>query len=113
VLIMAEGSEESSAAELRKQLAVALGALASRDTVIADLLSELTAAAAEIAELGRQLGLNSRNSSKPPSADGLAKPAPPALPQAVSAAPQPMTLRTPPPLSTLRREDQAVTPART
>jgi hypothetical protein len=84
---MAEGSEESSAAELRKQLAVALGALASRDTVIADLLSELTAAAAEIAELGRQLGLNSRNSSKPPSADGLAKPAPKSLRKRIGRRP--------------------------
>ncbi|MBA3489514.1 MAG: IS66 family transposase [Longispora sp.] len=34
---------------------------------------------AEIAELKRQLGLNSRNSSKPPSSDGLAKPAPKSL----------------------------------
>jgi transposase len=33
----------------------------------------------EIAELRRQLGLNSRNSSKPPSTDGLGKPAPKSL----------------------------------
>jgi len=34
---------------------------------------------AENAELRRQLGLNSRNSSKPPSTDGLAKPVPKSL----------------------------------
>ncbi len=34
---------------------------------------------ARIAELERQLGANSRNSSKPPSTDGLAKPAPKSL----------------------------------
>ncbi|WP_219418565.1 IS66 family transposase [Pseudonocardia nigra] len=34
---------------------------------------------AEIAELRRQLGASSRNSSKPPSADGLGKPAPKSL----------------------------------
>jgi transposase len=34
---------------------------------------------AEVAELRRQLGQNSRNSSRPPSSDGLAKPAPKSL----------------------------------
>ena len=66
-------------AELREQLAVVLAALKQRDVVIGQLRGELVAAAAEIAELRRQLGQNSRNSSKPPSSDGLAKPAPRSL----------------------------------
>lgn len=47
-------------------------ALAARDAVIAKLL-------ARIEELERRLGLNSKNSSKPPSSDGLKKPAPQSL----------------------------------
>lgn len=45
---------------------------AEKDAVISELR-------AEVAELKRQLGMNSRNSSKPPSSDGLAKPAPKSL----------------------------------
>src|SRR3954471_22346836 len=41
--------------------------LAARDEIIAKLL-------ARVAELERQLGLNSSNSGKPPSSDGLRKP---------------------------------------
>lgn len=66
-------------AELREQLAMVLVALAQRDELIGQLRAELTAATAEIAELRRQLGQNSRNSSKPSSSDGLAKPAPRSL----------------------------------
>lgn len=57
---------------LREQLAVVVAALAQRDVVIEALR-------AENAELRRQLGLTSKNSSKPPSTDGLAKPAPKSL----------------------------------
>jgi uncharacterized coiled-coil protein SlyX len=35
---------------------------------------EITALLARVAELERQLGLNSSNSSKPPSSDGLSRP---------------------------------------
>lgn len=65
-----EGS--AAVAELREQLAVVVAALAWQDAVIVELR-------AEIVELRRQVGLNSRNSSKPPSSDGLAKPAPKSL----------------------------------
>ncbi len=64
--------EESVVAELREQLAVVVVALEQRDVVIAQLQ-------VENAELRRQLGLNSQNSSKPPSTDGLGKPAPKSL----------------------------------
>ncbi len=72
--------EESAAVvELREQLAVVVAASAQRDVVIVQLQAENAQLQAENAELRRQLGLNSRNSSKPPSSDGLAKPAPKSL----------------------------------
>jgi transposase len=46
---------------------------------IAEQARQLAVQAARIAELERRLGLNSRNSSKPPSSDGLAKPPPKSL----------------------------------
>ncbi|CAJ63309.1 Putative transposase [Frankia alni ACN14a] len=42
----------------------------------ADAVEALAQATAEISELKARLGKNSRNSSKPPSSEGLAKPAP-------------------------------------
>lgn len=47
--------------------------------VIEGLRADNAALRAEIADLKHRLGLNSRNSSKPPSSDGLAKPAPKSL----------------------------------
>lgn len=44
-----------------------------------ELRAALAAALARIAELEARLGMSSRNSSKPPSSDGLAKPAPKSL----------------------------------
>lgn len=45
----------------------------------AELRASLTAALARVAELEARVGTSSRNSSKPPSSDGLAKPAPKSL----------------------------------
>lgn len=47
--------------------------------LVVELSARLEKAEARIAELEAQLGKNSRNSSKPPSSDGLAKPAPKSL----------------------------------
>jgi transposase len=53
--------------------------LAQRDELIGSLSAELDAARVRIAELEARLGQTSKNSSKPPSSDGLAKPAPKSL----------------------------------
>lgn len=53
--------------------------LSQRDELIEALSVELGAARVRIAELEARLGQTSKNSSKPPSSDGLAKPAPRSL----------------------------------
>lgn len=53
--------------------------LTQRDALIEALSAELGRARVRIAELEARLGQTSRNSSKPPSSDGLAKPAPRSL----------------------------------
>jgi transposase len=53
--------------------------LARRDALIEELSARLGLALSRIAELEARLGQTSRNSSKPPSSDGLAKPAPKSL----------------------------------
>ncbi len=60
---------EARLAGLEAELAAERGARAETEAALA-------AAAGEIESLRAQLAANSRNSSKPPSADGLAKPAP-------------------------------------
>jgi hypothetical protein len=54
------------------ELLLAQGALQNEQIVT--LKGELAAANARVAELERRLGLNSSNSGKPPSSDGLKKP---------------------------------------
>ena len=53
--------------------------LAERDALIAELTGQLEALRAQVADLAAQVRQNSRNSSRPPSGDGLAKPAPKSL----------------------------------
>jgi transposase len=55
------------------------GELVDTLRVVEELGGELAAARARIGELEARLGKNSRNSSKPPSSDGLDKPAPKSL----------------------------------
>jgi hypothetical protein len=50
-----------------------------KEEIIKILLSIIEKQAAEIAELKRQIGQNSSNSSKPPSSDGYKKPTPKSL----------------------------------
>ena len=53
--------------------------LAERDVALTQRDALIAALAGRVAELEARLGKNSRNSSKPPSSDGLAKPAPKSL----------------------------------
>src|ERR671939_1719581 len=53
--------------------------VAAQERTIAQLQARLAEQDAQIAELKRQLAASSRNSSKPPSSDGLDKPAPKSL----------------------------------
>jgi transposase len=53
--------------------------LAERDAEIAVLREQLCGLQSQVADLAARVASNSRNSSKPPSSDGLAKPAPKSL----------------------------------
>ncbi|MEZ7153899.1 transposase [Streptomyces sp. MAD19A] len=61
-------------AELRSELAAVRAELAAARAEIAQLGAENARLRVENAELKRRLGMNSKNSSKPPSGDGLAEP---------------------------------------
>jgi transposase len=60
--------------ELRRELAATRAEFAAARAEIAELRAQNERLRAENAELKRRLGMNSRNSSKPPSLDGIAKP---------------------------------------
>jgi transposase len=53
--------------------------LAERDAEVAVLREQLSGLQSQVADLAARVASNSRNSSKPPSPDGLAKPAPKSL----------------------------------
>jgi transposase len=67
------------AAGLRAANALLRGLLAERDAEIAVLGEQLAGLQSQVADLAARVRANSRNSGKPPSSDGLAKPAPKSL----------------------------------
>ena len=66
-------------AGLRAANARLRGLLAERDARIAGLEEQLEELRAQVSDLAAQVKRNSKNSSKPPSQDGLAKPEPKSL----------------------------------
>jgi len=73
------GSPDEVIAGLRAANARLRELLAERDAFVAGLEAELEELRAQVADLVARAGQNSKNSSKPPSSDGLAKPAPRSL----------------------------------
>jgi transposase len=73
------GVADSGDAGLRAANARLRGLLAERDAEIAVLRGQMAALQSQVADLTAQVKSNSRNSGKPPSSDGLAKPAPKSL----------------------------------
>jgi transposase len=64
---------------LRQLLAERDARIAERDAEIAVLREQLAGLQSQVADLAARVKMNSQNSSKPPSSDGLAKPAPKSL----------------------------------
>jgi transposase/uncharacterized small protein (DUF1192 family) len=65
--------------ELLAQRDAQIGELLAQLGVVAELREQVAVLQAQVAELAARAGQNSKNSSKPPSSDGLAKPAPKSL----------------------------------
>jgi uncharacterized coiled-coil protein SlyX len=63
-------------ARLRELLGERNARIAEQDAEIAVLREHLAGLQSQVADLAAQVKANSRNSSKPPSSDGLAKPSP-------------------------------------
>jgi transposase len=72
-------SAPDDAAALRAANARLRQVIEAKDIEVSVLREQLEVLRAEVAELRARLGANSRNSSKPPSSEGLAKPAPKSL----------------------------------
>jgi transposase len=73
------GVPDDGAGGLRAANARLRELLAERDAQIATLLEQMAALQSQVADLTARVKSNSRNSSKPPSSDGLAKPQPKSL----------------------------------
>ena len=69
----------NAAAELRAANARLRALLAERDAEVVGLRALVAGLQAQVADLAARVRQNSKNSSKPPSSDGLAKPAPKSL----------------------------------
>ena len=72
-------SPDDAAPDLRAVNARLRGLLAERDAEVAALRELVAGLQAQVADLAAKAGQNSKNSSRPPSSDGLAKPAPKSL----------------------------------